>query len=75
MTSRRKRLTADLTPGIHGDEWDELLDAIIGELPVITNVRLLIPSEYDTGEARQLLDTLTYVLAKRGVNVDRRHKR
>jgi hypothetical protein len=73
MAVRWKRLIVDLRPGVQGEEWDELLDAIVRELPIVSRVRLLIPQEYDSGEPRQLLDTLAIVLTKRGVDVEQRY--
>jgi hypothetical protein len=76
MTNRWKRLTVDLRPGVDGDEWDELMDAIIRELPNVSRVRLIIPEGWasDADERRPLIDTLAYVLTKRGVEVERRYR-
>jgi hypothetical protein len=74
MAIRGERLTVDLRPRLVGDEWDQLLDAIIAELPNLSRVRLVIPEEYDTETPRQLLDALVIILNQRGVDVERRYK-
>lgn len=70
---RRSLLEVDLRPGVHGDEWDELLDAIFEECAICNRVRLLIPEGSDTGESGRLLDALVHVLTGRGIDVERRH--
>ena len=74
MAIRGERLTVDLRPRLVGDEWDQLLDAVIAELPNLSRVRLVIPEEYDTETPRQLLDALVIILNQRGVDVERRYK-
>lgn len=66
----RRQLRVDLRPGVEGEEWDELLAAIVGELPKVDRVRFLVPELTRTQE--QLLSTLVQVLEKRGLIVERR---
>ncbi len=71
MSTRwRRQLRVDLRPGVQGEEWDELLAAIVGELPNVDRVRFLVPELSDSQE--QLLTTLQRVLEKRGLTVERR---
>ncbi len=71
MSTRwRRQLRVDLRPGVQGEEWDELLAAIVGELPNVDRVRFLVPELSDSQE--QLLTTLERVLEKRGLTVERR---
>jgi hypothetical protein len=65
-----RTLRVDLRPGVEGEEWDELLAAIVGELPRVDRVRFLV-RELSDSQAR-LLDTLVQVLEKRGLTVQRR---
>lgn len=66
----RRQLRVDLRPGVQGEEWDELLAAIVGELPNVDRVRFLVPEM--SASQQQLLDTLVQVLEKRGLTVERR---
>ena len=66
----RRQLRVDLRPGVQGEEWDELLAAIVGELPNVDRVRFLVPQLSASQE--QLLATLVQVLEKRGLKVERR---
>jgi hypothetical protein len=66
----RRTLRVDLRPGVEGEEWDELLAAIVGELPNVDRVRFLVPDL--SASQQQLLDTLVQVLEKRGLKVERR---
>ena len=71
MSTRwRRQLRVDLRPGVQGEEWDELLAAIVAELPHVDRVRFLVPELSDSQE--QLLTTLEPVLEKRGLTVERR---
>jgi hypothetical protein len=64
----RRQLRVDLRPGVKGEEWDELLAAIVAELPNIDRVRFVMPEL--SASQRQLLDTLVQVLERRGLRVD-----
>ncbi len=67
---RPRELRVELRRGVEGEEWDELLDAIIQELPNVDRVSFVGPT-LSTPE-RQLLDTLEQVLTMRGLEVERR---
>jgi hypothetical protein len=73
MDIRLRELIVNLSPGVEGDAWDELLDHIIQELLNVDRVRLEVPADYEFGEQGQLLDTLVHVLTRRGVDVERRY--
>jgi hypothetical protein len=73
MDIRFRQLVVDLTPGLASEDWDELLDHIIQELPNVDRVLLLVPAEYEVGERGLLLDVLVQVLTRRAVNVERRY--
>lgn len=73
MDIRFRQLIVDLTPGVDGEEWDELLDQIIQKLPLVGRVLFIVPMEYEVGEQGLLLDTLVQVVTRRGVDVERRH--
>jgi hypothetical protein len=68
----RRRLEVDLRPGVDADEWDELLDAIIQELPNADRVQFTVPALTDSQE--RLLEAMIHVLEGRGVTVERRNK-
>jgi hypothetical protein len=69
----RRQLVVDLRPGIDGEEWDELLDAIVAELPNADRIRFLVPEL--TAVEQQLIATLVDVLQRRGVEVEQRRMR
>ena len=69
----RRQLVVDLRPGVDGEEWDELLDGIIAELPNADRVRFLVPEL--TAVEQRLLTTLVDVLQKRGIEVEQRQMR
>jgi hypothetical protein len=64
-----RSLQVDVRPGVDEAQWDELLDAIIRELPGVDRVRFRAP-ELTPGE-EELLNTLLIVLEKRGLDVER----
>ena len=66
----RRQLRGDLRPGVQGEECDELLAAIVGELPNVDRVRFLVPEM--SASQQQLVDTLVQVLVTRGLKVERR---
>jgi hypothetical protein len=74
MSTRWRRLIVDLRPGVDDEEWDQLLDTIIGELPALNRVRFLVPEDLARSQA-PLLDALVHVLTVRGVDVERREIR
>jgi hypothetical protein len=66
-----RELRVDLRPGVQGEEWERLMDAILLELPNVDRVVFLVPGL--TAVQEETLDTLVHVLTKRGVHVERRH--
>jgi hypothetical protein len=66
----RRRLDVDLRPGVEGEEWDELLAAIVA-VPIVDRVWFLVPDDLSASQD-QLLTTLTLVLEKPGLAVERR---
>jgi hypothetical protein len=66
-----RELRVDLRPGVQGEEWERLMDAILLELPNVDRVVFLVPGLTTVQE--ETLDTLVQVLTKRGVHVERRH--
>jgi hypothetical protein len=60
----------DLRTGVQGSEWDELMDAILPELPHVDRVRFLVPEL--TGTQERLLEALAHVITGKGVDVERR---
>jgi hypothetical protein len=73
MDIRFRQLIIDLTPGMEGEEWDEVLDHIVHELPNVDRVLFKVPVEYEVGERGLLLDTLVQVVTRRGADVGRRY--
>jgi hypothetical protein len=73
MDIRERELVVNLSPGVEGGEWDRLLDAIIQELSNVDRVRLEVPASYESGNERQVLDTMVHVLIRRGLDVGLRY--
>ncbi len=71
--SRDRRLEVDLSGGVRGPEWEELLDDVLGRLNVIERIIFLIPPRFELGDQADQLDGLVQILTARGVNVERRH--
>jgi hypothetical protein len=70
---RDRHLEVDLGGGVHGAEWEELLDDIARRLNLIERVIFLVPRPFEQGEQAEHLNLLVQVLTARGVNVERRH--
>jgi hypothetical protein len=64
-----RSLQVDVRPGVDELQWEELLDAIIRELPGVDRVRFRAPG-LTPGE-EELLTALLIVLEKRGLDVER----
>jgi hypothetical protein len=61
-------LQVDLDSGVERTQWEELLDAIIQELPDVDRVRFIAPG-LTQGE-EELLNTLLMVLERGDVDVE-----
>jgi hypothetical protein len=70
---RDRHLEVDLDGGVHGTQWEELLDDIARRLNMIERVIFLVPLSFEQVEQAEHLDLLVQVLTARGVNVERRH--
>jgi hypothetical protein len=73
MYRRDRRLEVDLSGGVRGPEWEELLEDLVGRLNAIERVVFLIPRNFRNGDQTEHLDGLVQILTTRGVNVERRH--
>ena len=73
MYSRDRRLEVDLSGGVRGPEWEELLEDLVRRLNAIERVVFLIPRNFAQGDQTEHLDGLVQILTARGLNVERRH--
>jgi hypothetical protein len=71
--SRDRRLEVDLSGGVRGPEWEDLLEDLAKRLNAVDRVVFLIPRNFDQGDQAAHLDGLVQILTARGVNVERRH--
>ena len=71
--SRDRRAEVDLSGGVRGPEWEELLDDLVGRLNAVERVIFMIPARFDVGDQADQLDGLVQILTARGVDVERRH--
>lgn len=71
--SRDRRVEVDLSGGVRGPEWEELLEDLAGRLNAVERVVFLIPRNFGQGDQTDQLDGLVQILTARGVNVERRH--
>jgi hypothetical protein len=73
MIVRDHHLEVDLGPGVHGAEWEQLLDVVIAELAAVDRVTFLVPWGFKAGDQGEFLESLVRTLTVRGVDVERRH--
>jgi hypothetical protein len=72
MTTADRQLDVEITEGMRGPEWPDLLDAIVQQLTAVDRVTFTLPPGPEDPGFVQPINDLLRILTARGVKVERR---